>query len=172
MAGLIHESKYHCFDGPLANPAFATAQVIGVADKSLIERIAEALKLLGVKKAMVVHSDGLDEISTLGPTKIAQLDGKNVINTEIDPEELGFKLAKIEDLQGDDAPANAKIIMDILNCRDTGPKRDIVVLNAAAAIIVSGKAKDFEKAIELAQRSISERNALECLNKMIEISNS
>lgn len=157
--------------GPLANPAGATAQVMGVADESLMQKIADTLKTLGTRRAMVVHSDGLDEISTMGKTKILELKDGQITSKEIDPKEFGFAPAKLEDLKGNDAETNAKIATDILNGKETGPKKNIVILNAAAAIITADLADNFESAIELANNSISDGKALESLNKLIEISN-
>jgi len=158
--------------GPLANPANANAQVMGVPEESLMRRIIETLKVLGVTRAMVVHSDGLDEISTMGPTKILQLKDGEISESTIDPADLGFTVVDFENLKGGDALANAKILKDILSGANTGPKKDIVVLNAAAAIIVANLADDFKNAVELADNSISRRSADAALEKLIEVSNS
>jgi anthranilate phosphoribosyltransferase len=158
--------------GPLANPANAGAQVMGVPEESLMQRIIETLKVLGVTRAMVVHSDGLDEISTMGPTKILQLNNGEISESTIAPADLGFDIVDFENLKGGDADANAKIVKDILSGADTGPKKDIIVLNAAAAIIVAGLADDFKSAVELADNSISSRSAQEALEKLVEVSNS
>ena len=157
--------------GPLANPAGATAQVIGVASEELLDRIIETLKLLGARRAMVVHSQGLDEIGTLGPTKICQLTDDNITSMELDPAEVGIPTTSIGQLKGGDAPTNAKIIRNILVGKGSGPRKDIVILNAAAAIIVAGLADDFESAIKIAETSVSDGKALTCLAKLIEISN-
>ena len=158
--------------GPLANPANAAAQVMGVADESLMETMIEALKLLGVQRAMVVHSDGLDEISTAGVTKIAELKNGRITNTELKPEDLGMGLADINSLTVSDAKTSATIIKEILSGKEDGPGKDIVVLNAAAAIIVAGLADDFESAIKSAEASVSNGKAMECLEKLVKISNS
>jgi len=157
--------------GPLANPAGATAQVMGVPDEGFLDRIIQALKLLGARRAMVVHSEGLDEISNLGPTKIRRLTEEGIISMELAPAEFDIAVASIEQLRGGDAAANAKIITQILTGKETGPRKDIVVLNAAAAIIVAGLADDFNPAIKLANASISDGKASACLDKLIEISN-
>jgi anthranilate phosphoribosyltransferase len=157
--------------GPLANPAGATAQVMGVADESLMALVAEALKLLGTSYAMVVHSDGLDEISTTGVTKIAELKEGKITNKELKPQELGIKLADIEQLKVTDAKVSAKVLRDILSAKETGPRKDIVVLNAAAAIIAGNLVDDFTSALTKAEDSISNGNALRCLDTLIEISN-
>jgi anthranilate phosphoribosyltransferase len=158
--------------GPLANPARANAQVMGVGDVSLMPKVAEILKMLGIKRAMVVHADGLDEISTLGPTKVLSLKDGQISKLEINPTDFGMPLADFEDLKGGDAEGNAAIVRDILTGKETGVKKDIVVLNAAAAIIVAGKAEDFPAAIKLAETAISSGRAASALEKMIEISNS
>jgi len=157
--------------GPLANPAGATAQVLGVADESLMQLVAEALKLLGTRYAMVVHSNGLDEISTAAVTKIAELKDGQIVHKQLNPQELGIKLADIEQLKVTDAKTSAKVLRDLLNSKEAGPRKDIVVLNAGAAIIAGGLADDFKSAISKAEASISSGNALNCLEKLIEISN-
>ncbi len=158
--------------GPLANPANANAQVMGVPEESLMRRIIETLKVLGVTRAMVVHSDGLDEISTMGPTKILQLKDGVISDSTIAPADLGFTVVDFESLKGGDAQANAKIVKDILSGKGSGPKKDIVVLNAAAAIIVAGLADDFKNAVKLADTSISRGSADAALEKLVEVSNS
>ncbi len=157
--------------GPLANPAKAEAQVLGVAEESLMPRIIETLKMIGLKRAMVVHSNGLDEISTMGPTKIMHLENGEVRNEELDPTQYGMHVADFNDLAGGDAAMNATIIQDILAGAETGPRKDIVTLNAAAAIIVAGLAKDFVEGIEKADQSITSGSALKSLQTFIEISN-
>ena len=157
--------------GPLANPAGATAQVLGVADENLMETIIEALKLLGLQRAMVVHSDGLDEISTMEPTTILELKDGQITAGELNPTDYGFGLADFDSLKGGDAQTNAKIVKDVLSGKETGSRRDIVILNAAAAIITAGLADDFEPAIKTADASVSSGRALECLEKLIEVSN-
>ena len=158
--------------GPLANPASASAQVIGVADENLLDTIVETLKILGAKRAMVVHSQGMDEISTAGITKIRQLKNGEISSIELEPAKLGIAPACVDDLKSGDAKANAEIIRNILNGKETGCKRDIIILNAAAAIIVAEQAEDFESAMKLATSSVEEGKALACLEKLIEISNS
>ncbi len=157
--------------GPLANPAGAQGQVLGVADENLMQPIAEALKLLGTHYAMVVHSEGLDEISTAGVTKIAELKDGRITNKELNPKDLGISLANFEQLKVSDAKTSAAVIRDILSGKDTGPRKDIVVLNAAAAIIAGSLAEDFESAIKLADASVSSGKAMASLEKLIEISN-
>ncbi|MBW8042036.1 MAG: anthranilate phosphoribosyltransferase [Planctomycetes bacterium] len=157
--------------GPLANPANADAQVLGVADENLMQIVVEALKLLDVRYAMVVHSNGMDEISTTGVTKIVELKKGQIANKELNPEDLGITLADIEQLKATDAKTSAKVIRDILSGKEKGPRKDIVILNAAAAIIAANLADDFKSAIELANASVNNGKALTCLQKLIKISN-
>jgi anthranilate phosphoribosyltransferase len=159
--------------GPLANPAFAENQVMGVADVHMMPTIVEVLKRIGVKRAMVVHSVGLDEISTVSPTQILELKADGSISEyTIYPDEFGIDMACIDDLKGGDADANAKIIRGILEGTETGPKKDIVVLNAAAAIMAASLADGFGNAIAMAKASIESGKAKAALDRMIEISNS
>jgi anthranilate phosphoribosyltransferase len=157
--------------GPLANPAGVTAQVMGVAEEALLDRICETLEMLGAKRAMVVHGQGMDEISTLGTTHIRQLIDGKITTVKFDPADFGISEPSIDELRTGDAITNAGIIRDILAGKDKGSRKDIVVLNAAAAIIVAGIADDFAKAIELAKNSIGDGKALHCLEKLIEVSN-
>ncbi len=158
--------------GPLANPAGTAAQVMGVPEEGLMQKIAETLKALGLKRAMVVHSEGLDEMSTMGPTKILELKDAQITAYEISPADYGISLADFDSLKGGDAQTNATILSDILSGKDTGARKDIVVLNASAAIIVAGLAHDFEAGIALAESSIKEGKAKSVLEKLIEVSNS
>jgi len=158
--------------GPLANPAGANAQVMGVPEQNLMPIVAEALNLLGVRRAMIVHSNGLDEISTMGPTKITELKAGNLTNWTLNPQDYGLKPATQEMLAGSDAAGNADIVSNILKGKGDGSRKDIVVLNAAAAIIVGGLADDFPDAITLAQKAIDSGQASHCLEKLVRISNS
>jgi len=157
--------------GPLANPAGVKAQVMGVAEEALLDRICETLEMLGAKRAMVVHGQGMDEISTLGTTQIRQLNDGNITSVKLDPAEFGIPEPSIDELRTGDVITNAGIIRDILAGKDKGSRKDIVVLNAAAAIIVAGIADDFASAIVLAETSISDGSAAACLEKLIEVSN-
>ena len=157
--------------GPLANPADVPAQVMGVSDESLMPRIIETLRVLGLKRAMVVHSNGLDELSTMGPTRILYLKDGHISEETLDPTEYGFRLADFNDLTGGEAMVNGQIIRAILAGKESGPKKDIVLLNAAAAIMTAGLAGDFVEGIEKADHAIASGNALACLDKLIELSN-
>jgi anthranilate phosphoribosyltransferase len=157
--------------GPLANPAGVPSLVLGVAEEGLMEMMAEALKMLDTRFALVVHSNGLDEISTAAVTKILQLKDGNIKESQINPKDFGIEPADINDLIVADAAASARIIKDILAGKETGVGKDIVVLNASAAIIAGGLAEDFASAIKLAEASISDGNASACLEKLVEVSN-
>ncbi|MEN6577581.1 MAG: anthranilate phosphoribosyltransferase [Phycisphaerales bacterium] len=157
--------------GPLANPAGVKAQVMGVSDAELLDRIAESLKMLGAGRAMIVHGQGMDEISLLGKTRIVELRDGTITSRELNPTDYGIANASIDALGSGDAIANAAVIREILAGSEKGPKRDIVVLNAAAAIVVAGLADGFARAIPLAQASIDRGKALHCLERLVEVSN-
>jgi anthranilate phosphoribosyltransferase len=157
--------------GPLTNPASATHQVVGVYNRDLIEPLAHVLKNLGLKRAMVVHgSDGLDEITTTGLTFISEFKGKDIITYDISPEELGIEKAKPADLEGGDLAQNMKIVDGILN-GESGPKRDIVALNAAFALYTCEKVKTIEEGLKLALYSIDSGAAFKKLAKLKEFTN-
>lgn len=157
--------------GPLTNPAAANTQVIGVYAAHLTELLAEVLRNLGSLRALVVHgSDGLDEITITGESKITELKNEKLSTYTIRPEDFGLNRASLEDIQGGDAGENAQIILDILHGQ-CGPRRDIVLLNAAAALVASGKAEDFKRGIEMAAGSIESGRAMEKLNRLIEVTN-
>jgi len=153
--------------GPLTNPAGASAQVVGVYSDDLVEKLAEALSILGLRRAMVVHGeDGLDEITITGKTRIAEVRSGGVRGYEVTPEDFGLKRAPIEEITGGDAQANAAIIQEILEGRKSA-KRDVVVLNAAAAIVVSGKAEDLRGAIPIAENAIDSGSAIDKLTRLV-----
>lgn len=152
--------------GPITNPAGTKYQILGVYLSDLTEIMAEVLGNLGCLHAFVVHGeDGLDEITITGRTKISELKDGRVESYFIDPTDFGMKLGKVEDLLGGDAKENAEITLNILK-GEKGPKRDIVLLNASAAIVASGKAKDFEEGISIAERSIDSGAALRKLEEI------
>ena len=138
-----------------------------------MRRIAETLKLLGLKRAMVVHSNGLDEISTMGPTEILHLERRaHYQKQRSTPSITAFGGPISSSLAGGDAETNAGIIRDILDGRENGPRKDIVLLNAAAAIMVAGLAEDFVEGIELADKAVKRQRRMQCLQKLDgEISN-
>lgn len=140
--------------GPLANPAQASAQVVGVYSIELVEKLAEALSMLGLRRAMVVHGlDGLDEITTTGPTRIAEVREGNVHSYEITPEEFGMSRATLADLAGGDVAENAAIVREMLGGKKSR-RRDVVLLNAAAALVVGGKAQGIAEGVSLAGQSV------------------
>jgi anthranilate phosphoribosyltransferase len=157
--------------GPLANPAGAKLQLIGVSEESLCERMAETLKMLGSERAMVVWSNGLDEISTMWPTKVVELYNGTITEKKISASDFGIAAAGLDELKGGDVKSNAKIIKEIIAGKDHGKRRDIVLLNAAAAIIIGKLADDFPAAIKIAAESIDNGKAEVSLEKLIEISN-
>ena len=154
--------------GPLTNPAGATVQILGVYDPDLTEKMAHVLGRLGTKEAFVVCGEGtFDEISICGPTRISHLKKKAVDTYDITPEEYGFKKADPEEIRGGNAEENALIIHDILD-GEKGPKRDIILLNAASAFVVAGLDGDFKEGIQRAGDSIDSGQAREKLNKLVE----
>ena len=158
--------------GPLTNPANAHAQVLGVFDSKWVTPLAEVLRELGSRHALVVHGfDGLDEITLTSETQIAELKNGKVNNFSFDPKEFGYSLCSVADLKGAEPETNAEIMREILN-GSSGPKTDIVVLNAAAAIYVGGKADSIEKGILVATNSIESGAALKKLEELCRVSNS
>jgi len=154
--------------GPLANPAFASHQLLGVYDKRLLEIFICVLKNLGLKRAMVIWGgDGLDEITTTTETEIFELKDGKIKNYRISPRNFGIKRAKMRDLVGGDTHTNVKICLDILK-GELGPKRDIVLLNSGAALYVAGKAKSIKEGIELAKESIDKGKAFKKLEELRE----
>jgi anthranilate phosphoribosyltransferase len=140
--------------GPLTNPAAANAQVVGVYAAALTEPLARVLAELGTIRAFVVHgADGLDEVSNTGESRISEVREGVVRTVTVRPEDFGLARATIADLQGGDREQNARIIRAILD-GEGGPKRDIVLMNASAALVTGGKARDLKEGVELAARSI------------------
>ena len=157
--------------GPLTNPAGAKRQLIGVYDSALTEALAGVLGQLGSERALVVHgSDGLDEITLTGPTQVSELRDGRVSTRQIDPRDFGLQLAPAEALQGGDAAYNARILREVLDGRE-GPRRDVVLINAAAAIAVGGRAEDTTAGLELARASIDSGRARQALDRLVEVSN-
>ena len=157
--------------GPLSNPAAAAGQVIGVYDEKLTEVLAKVLKKLGSKRAIVVHgTDGLDEITITGRTEAAELKNGGVKTYSINPEDFGMKIGQLKDIKGGSAEENAAMLLSVLK-GEKGPRRDIVLLNAAAALVVASKAKDIKEGIELARRSIDSGAALKKLKELKEFTN-
>ncbi len=154
--------------GPLTNPAGAMSQVIGVYDGQLTEPLAKVLAELGSRGAFVVHGHGgLDELTTTGPNRVSRLANGQVVTDTLDPAELGFAKAMPADLVGGTAEENAEITRNILGGRENGARRDVVVLNAAAALVAAGKAADLSAGIRLANESIDSGAAQEVLDKFV-----
>jgi len=158
--------------GPLTNPANASAQVVGVYSGALVKKLADALSQLGLERALVVHGDdGLDEISISSPTTIAEVRKKEVNVYTVTPEEFGFRRAPLTDISGGDAQTNSNLIRELLDGADSA-RRDIVLLNAAAAIVASGKADTMSEAMPLAIESINSGAAKQKLNALVTFTNS
>lgn len=161
--------------GPLTNPAGAAAQLMGIFDGKLVEPIAGVLQKLGSKAAFVVHGDGgLDELTTSGPNTVAyfgcnEAKGRLVVET-LDPADYGFEPCAIGDLRGGDADENAAITRAILNGKERGPMRDVVVLNAGAALAAGRKVRTLSDGITLATATIDSGAALNSLERLIEVS--
>ncbi len=146
--------------GPLTNPAGANCQLLGVFAPQLTEMFAEALRLLGAKSAFVVHGhDGLDEISVCAPTRVSQLENDMIRTYDIYPEQYFGQLAEADQMTGGDPEANAAITRRILE-GETGPKRDVVLLNTAAALVACQKAADLKDGIAQAERAIDSGAAM------------
>jgi len=153
--------------GPLTNPANAKAQVIGVYSKSLTFKVANALNKLGLEHALVVYGSGMDEISTLGVTYIAELKDSEVTEFTISPEDFEIKKANINDLYAKDIETSVKFFREVLEGKN-GPRLDIVLLNAAAGIIVSDMAETIAEGIEIAHESVKSGRALEKFEQLVE----
>jgi anthranilate phosphoribosyltransferase len=155
--------------GPICNPAQATAQVLGVYDEDLTEIMAQVLCALGTERAMVVHgSDGLDEITISGESKISEVRDGEVRTYYVTPEDFGIARAPIGAIRGGDARQNAEIIRDILSGQP-GTRTDVVLLNAAAGLAVGGKAPGLREGIDLAREAIHSGNALSRLNRLVDL---
>ena len=140
--------------GPLTNPAHANGQVVGVYSLDLVEKLAEALSMLGLHRALVVHGlDGLDEITITGTTRVAEAREGSVRSYEVEPEEFGMTRAALKEISGGDATENAAVIRAVLG-GEKSPRRDVVLLNAAAALVAAGKADRIAEAVPLAAKSI------------------
>ncbi|MCG8539217.1 MAG: anthranilate phosphoribosyltransferase [Clostridia bacterium] len=156
--------------GPLTNPALVKGQVLGVFDEKLTKIMAETLKKLGTERAMVVHGlDGLDEITITTKTKVSELKDNRISTYYITPSDFGLELGKTEDLIGGYPQENAEIILNILK-GEKGPRRDMVLLNAGAAIYIGGQANSLIEGIEKAKNTIDKGLALEKLNQFIRLS--
>src|SRR3954467_14276418 len=157
------------FLGPLTNPAGATRQVIGVSDAAFLDTIAGALARLGAEKALVVSSaDGLDEMSTSGTTRVVEVDGAELHSYEVSPEDVGLPRARPEDLAGGTPDRNADTARRIFD-GETGPQRDLAVLNAGAAIYVAGRADSLEEGVRAAEAALDDGRAAATLGRLVEM---
>lgn len=154
--------------GPLTNPAGASCQLLGVYDGDLTEPMALALRELGMRSAMVVHGmDGLDEISISGLTKISRLNGDTVTTLHLDPTELGLSAFPLDAISGGTVTDNARHLRDVLAGKP-GPRRDVALLNAAAALMVANQAQDFPEGLAAAADSIDSGAARQKLHEFLE----
>ena len=157
--------------GPLSSPAGVKRQMTGVFAKKWVEPVAEALKELGSEKAWIVHgSDGMDEITTTGPTYVSALEGGSIRSFEISPLDAGLPMAKTEDLKGGTPAYNAKALRDVL-AGSKNAYRDIVLFNSAASLIVADKVNNLKDGVEMAAQSIDSGSAADTLERLVAASN-
>ncbi|MGH7010518.1 MAG: anthranilate phosphoribosyltransferase, partial [Caulobacteraceae bacterium] len=156
--------------GPLSNPAGASRQLLGVFDSRWVEPLARALGALGAHRAWVVHGEGLDEMTTAGPTDVAEWREGSIRLFRITPEAVGLKRAALTDLVGGTPAQNAAAMRRLLE-GDVGPYRDIVLLNAAAAFLISEKVETLREGAQMAAQSIDSGAASRALNSLVRISN-
>jgi anthranilate phosphoribosyltransferase len=157
--------------GPLSNPAGAKRQIIGVFDQAWAEPMAAVLRNLGSERVWVLHgSDGIDELTTTGPSTVVELKDGELRHFEVTPEDAGLARATLDDIKGGDAKANAKAMTEMLGGA-AGPIRDIVLLNTAAALIVAERVENLRDGVAMAANAIDTGAACATLNKLIEITN-
>jgi anthranilate phosphoribosyltransferase len=157
--------------GPLSNPAGVKRQMVGVFSRQWVEPLANVLRNLGSESAWVVHgSDGLDEVTSAGPTYVAALENGAVKSFEIAPEDVGVARAMPDMLRGGDADENARALLDVLKGKQ-GAFRDVALMNAAAGLVVAGRAKDLKQGFALATKSIDSGEAEGRLDRLIVVSN-
>ncbi|TAK28748.1 MAG: anthranilate phosphoribosyltransferase [Chloroflexota bacterium] len=155
--------------GPLSNPAGAPYQVMGVANAQLAPLMADVLRHLGCSRALVVHGDGLDEVSVSGPTTVYHVEEQTIRSYQISPEQYGLARAPVESVRGGTAEENARIVRSVLS-GDPGPRRDVVLLNAAAALIAGGAAAEFADGIRVAAQTIDSGAARGKLDALVRTS--
>ncbi len=157
--------------GPLSNPAQVSRQMVGVFAQQWVEPMAHVLGNLGLERAWVVHgADGLDELSTTGPTYVAELKNSRVATFDVTPEDAGLARASLDDIRGGDSDYNAAVMRAML-AGEHGAFRDIVLLTAAGSLIVAGKVEDLKAGAEMAAQAIDSGAAMDTLNRLIEITN-
>ena len=158
--------------GPLTNPAGAQRRLMGVGDPTLAPTIAEALRLLDIGRALVVHGhSGVDEISLTGPTRVLEVSDGAVSEYDLTPDDFGLPLVDATELETRDAEAVASLTRALLAGDHTGPRRDVVLANASGALVAAGIAKDWRDGVARASDAIASGAALECLNRLVEVSN-
>ena len=167
---LSHRTIFNML-GPLANPAGAQKQMVGVFHVDYIERFSKALRALGTTKSIVLSSlDGLDEVSICSPTRYTLIENQTIHEGEIDPQVYGFKLAPLEAIKGGESVQNAEITRSILRGDEEGAKHDIVLLTGACALMVDGKARDMQEGLEMMQYAIESKKAWDKLGEIIKLS--
>ncbi|MBU1298098.1 MAG: anthranilate phosphoribosyltransferase [Bacteroidetes bacterium] len=158
--------------GPLISPADTKRHVLGVYKPELVDQVADVANRLGFEHALVVHGmDGLDEISLLGPTKIAEVKAGKIKTFQVEPEDFGMKRCVIRDISGGLPEYNARVIRDIFSGKERGPKRNIVVLNTAGSLLVADKVNTLQEGIRLAEETIDSGKATVKLEQLIRVSN-
>ena len=157
--------------GPLANPAGARLRVLGVYDRAWVEPLAQALADLGVRRALVVHGGGTDEIALHAPTEAAEVKDGRVLRRTVKPEDAGLLPAPLEAISGQARDQQVTLATRILQGRERGPRRDVVVLNAAAALVVAGRAEDLREGVELADDAVESGQAERTLEMLVRCSN-
>lgn len=163
---------FYTIIGPLINPAFAPRHLLGVYKPELLDTVSYVARELGYTNAMFVHgTDGLDEISLMGPTKINQLKDGEITSYEITPEELGLKRCTLEEIKTGTPQENARTITGVFSGEIEGARKDAIILNAAGALIVGGKADTFKDGIALARDIVASGKAMDKLNELINSSN-
>lgn len=157
--------------GPLSNPAGAEFQIIGVAQKKIMSTMADALKQLGVQRAMVIHGDGMDECTTAGPTDMLEIRRRTVTHHVLDYSDYDFAPALAQDYRGGTPEENLQFTQAFLDNGIIGPKRDVIIFNAALTLMICGKAGGIKEGIDLAEESVIAARAKQVLQKMIAITN-
>lgn len=158
--------------GPLSNPSRAKAMIVGVYSPKLTEVIAGTMMNLGVERGFVVSGcDNMDEFTLTGPSTVSEIKDGKVTTYEVSPEQFGLSRCEIEELQGGDGTVNAQITKDILSGKERGEKREIVLLNAGAALYIGGKADSIQGGITLAAQTIDSGKATEVLAELVKLTN-
>ena len=159
------------FLGPLTNPAGARRQALGVSDLRMLDKMVEALARLGSERVIAFHGDsGIDELATSGPSEIVELKGGQITRLRLDPEEIGVRRADLDEIAGGTAQENAAAVRAVL-AGESGPRRDIVALNASAGLVATGLARDFKEGLQVAAGTIDSGAAAAALDRLIDTSN-